>query len=304
MGKQKTHEQFVSEMKIQHPNIQILSPYINSKTKLLCKCLIDNYEWMQTPNSLQQGIGCPKCNNYMRMNNEEFLSEFYSKNNTIEIKSKYKNRRTPLLCECKIDGYQWNAYPYDLLHDKCRCRRCLNKEKYTTESFRNIMYKINPNISIIGNYINNKTPIECECKICGFHFYPPPGDIKNNKTGCPNCKRKDSVLESNVIAFLKKNNINYEHPKKFDGLKGVGDRSLSYDFYLTDYNKLLECQGEQHFKPIKYFGGIDKFEIQLEHDKRKRQFAEDHNIEMIEIVYSDRFNIDNVLKEKLGIKCA
>lgn len=61
--KRKTHEEFVSEMKIKHPNIIILSKYKNDKTKVLVKCLIDNYEWYAVPNRLLRGIGCPCCSN-------------------------------------------------------------------------------------------------------------------------------------------------------------------------------------------------------------------------------------------------
>ena len=45
------------------------------------------------------------------------------------------------------------------------------------------------------------------------------------------------------------------------------------DFYLNDYNVAIECQGIQHEKPIERFGGEEEFEIQQEHDKRKREYA-------------------------------
>lgn len=302
MGKQRTHEEFIELVKEWHPNIEILSTYKNSKTKVLCRCKIDNYEWMQRPNDLQQGHGCPKCNNYNKMSNEEFLNDFYSINDVIEIKSDYVNRRTPILCKCKIDGYEWNAYSYDLLNNRSRCRRCLNLEQYTTDSFKTIMSKINPNISIIGEYVRSKTPIKCICKVCKTTFYPQPANLKNGMTGCPTCNGKNSVLERNVKDILDKYNIKYGYQKRYPDLIGIGGKQLSYDFYLSEYNIVIECQGEQHFKSVKYFGGDEKFKIQIEHDKRKKDYAERHSIKLVELTYKDKNNEENKLINILGLK--
>ncbi len=57
-----THEQFVERMKIKgNPNVEIISNYVNAKTKLKCKCRNCGFVWDVTPNSLLQGHGCKKC---------------------------------------------------------------------------------------------------------------------------------------------------------------------------------------------------------------------------------------------------
>lgn len=64
MSKKITIEYVKEQLKTINPNIKILSTeYVNAHSKLKCKCLIDNYEWETTWNSLQQGIGCPLCKN-------------------------------------------------------------------------------------------------------------------------------------------------------------------------------------------------------------------------------------------------
>ena len=97
------------------------------------------------------------------------------------------------------------------------------------------------------------------------------------------------------------NSICFSSQYKYDGLVGVGKRQLSYDFYLPDYNLLIEYQGLQHEKPIEWFGGKKHFEIQQEHDKRKREYAEKNNIELLEIWYWEFDNIENILDKKLNI---
>ena len=49
--------------------------------------------------------------------------------------------------------------------------------KYTTEQFSNKIKNIVPDISIIGEYINNHTKIKCRCNKCKKIFYKIPASI-------------------------------------------------------------------------------------------------------------------------------
>ena len=58
----KSHNQFIKELSIINPNILPLESYIDDHTKILCKCLLHNYEWRVAPNKiLRRRTGCPKC---------------------------------------------------------------------------------------------------------------------------------------------------------------------------------------------------------------------------------------------------
>ena len=98
-----------------------------------------------------------------------------------------------------------------------------------------------------------------------------------------------------VENYLMNNNINYDTYAKFPGLVGVGNNPLSYDFYISDFNLLIEVQGRQHKMPVEFFGGEKTFEIQKEHDKRKREYAESNGIELLEIWFNefDNFKEEN-----------
>ena len=84
-------------------------------------------------------------------------------------------------------------------------------------------------------------------------------------------------MEREMCNLFEKNNIKYEQEKNFEWLKR-DNYNLSLDFYLPDYNIAIECQGEQHFKPIDFYGGEEKFKRVLENDLLKIKLCNEHNI--------------------------
>lgn len=114
---------------------------------------------------------------------------------------------------------------------------------------------------------------------------------------CPDCNK--SKGEEKIITYLEKHNITYERQKTYPSLKGEGGCNLSYDFYLLEYNCCIEYQGEQHYKPIDYFGGKEKFEIQLIHDIKKKDYCTRNNIRLITISYWEFDNIDKILNKQI-----
>lgn len=125
---------------------------------------------------------------------------------------------------------------------------------------------------------------------------------RTNGNGCFQCNTVSNG-EKRIVKILEDNNILFKPQKRFKGLLGLGNGSLSYDFYLPEYNLLIEMQGIQHEKYTKRFHKSQAdFEKQLEHDKRKRLYAFENNIELLEIWYYDYKNIEQILMNELNIK--
>jgi very-short-patch-repair endonuclease len=70
-------------------------------------------------------------------------------------------------------------------------------------------------------------------------------------------------------------------------------KKLQLDFYLTDYNVAIECQGRQHFEIINEFGGEKIFMETQERDEIKKQVCEKHGVKLFYVNYNDN------VKEKL-----
>ena len=110
----------------------------------------------------------------------------------------------------------------------------------------------------------------------------------------------EDIGMNSIENIFNKRKTSYHQHKTFPTLRGINNGFLSYDFYLKDYNVLIEFQGIQHYEPISAFGGEEQFKIQQEHDSRKRAYAKQNNIKLIEIPYWDFDNIEEILEKELG----
>lgn len=118
-----------------------------------------------------------------------------------------------------------------------------------------------------------------------------------NSCGCIN-----SVGEANIQRILQENNIVFEKQKVFFDLISKFGGYLRYDFYLPQYNRLIEFDGEQHYKVTNFFGNSLK-DIQYK-DGLKNDYAKNHNINLIRIPYKecDNITLELILGDKYLIK--
>lgn len=293
---QKTTEMFVEEMKRINSDIEILGEYINSKTPIECRCKICSYKWSTKPNDLQQGHGCVKCANRYKPTTDEFRDDMLRINPTITVIGKYENRKTPIECKCSVCGYTWFPTPNNLCKGS-GCPSCAGLNKKTTKQFIDELKEINPDIIVLGEYKGSKVDIACKCKVCGFEWSARPNNLLCNRTSCPSCDQ--SKGERRIKTYLDKHGIRYKYEESFPGLIGVGGGALTYDFFIPDINILIEFQGGQHRMPVK-FPDDDRdpeelFKIRMEHDKRKRLYADEHGLGLIEIWDYDFKNIEFIL---------
>lgn len=204
-----SNEEYIKRLKVINPNIEPLEKYVNNRTKIKHKCLVEgcNYEWEPEPSDILEGHGCPKCAGVSKRTHEEYVKELKKIQPTLEVLEKYINKGTPIKHRCTVEGcnYEWKPTPNNLLRGKSKCPRCNNCERYTTESFKAKLKMINPNVEILENYIDSATPIETRCLIDGHIWSVRPGDLIQ-EYGCPKCgirNRADKQRLSNK-EFLKK----------------------------------------------------------------------------------------------------
>lgn len=104
--------------------------------------------------------------------------------------------------------------------------------------------------------------------------------------GCKSMSKDETIVLDYFKSLGLKYGDDYVYEQKFNDLLGVGGRKLSYDFAVYRDNLLcglIECQGLQHYQPVSYFGGVESFENQCEHDIRKRNYARQLGVVLLEI---------------------
>lgn len=127
---------------------------------------------------------------------------------------------------------------------------------------------------------------ECgnECNIRGSHLT----DNSTQSCGCITT----SIGETNIQKILEQNNIKFEKEKIFNDLNSKENRFFRYDFYLPEYNRLIEFDGIQHFEYTDSgWNTKENFEKTQQSDKIKNNYAKDHNIPLVRIPYWERDNI-------------
>lgn len=312
IGRYKTTKEFKKELKLKNKNIEILGEYIDSTTKIKCKCLKDNHIWYTKPSLLLSGAGCPKCGiELSRINSskthEQFISEMKIINPNVEFLTKYTNVKKKIKCRCLIDGYEWTTTPDSLLGGR-GCHQCAKQKLYDTqvksnEQFLSELYIVNPNIQPLEKYYNDHTKIKCKCLIHDYEWYAAPNKILHRKTGCPKCASYHN--ENKLDDILENWGFKYIAQKRYKDCKDK--YTLPFDRYLPDFGILIEYDGEGHSKPIRRGSmseddAIRQFEYVKKHDDIKNKYCKTNNIPLIRIPYWERKDMEYYLFDQL-VKC-
>ena len=309
-----------------------VNPYLISKAthkhKIWIKCdKIDYYEsYETTSHDFYRGRRCPYCDNKkvhpkdsfaqwgINTFGDDFLEKYWSPKNTLNPWKLAPRSTNEIWILCQEKDYHnelEGGYPTtpDIFHSGSGCPYCVNQKVHPKNSFGSVYPKKvkywSPNNKKSPYEVSPKSPkiYKFICENCGEEFERSLLNLNFKNTGvvCRNCN--NSELEQLTKDILQQYDIEFERNKEYEGLLGLGGRNLSYDFYLPNFNLLLELQGEQHEH---YCKGLHKtkkgFERQLEHDKRKREYAKQHNIKLLEIWYYDIDNIENILVKELNLK--
>ena len=249
MSKRKTHEEYVVELSAINPNIEIVEKYVDAKTKILHRCLLDDYKWLVCPNKTLQGKGCPKCAKNNKKTHDEYVYELSSKNPSLKVIEEYKGCKIAIIHKCLIHNIFWKISPSSALKGS-GCSECLKekiskKNKMSHENYVNEVKNINPNIVVLGEYINGNTTLLHKCLVHNIEWYTSPRSILNG-SGCYKCginKLKEQKTKTNedYLAELKYINPNIIAIEEYkDSNTSILHRCLidGYEWFLKPGNAL------------------------------------------------------------------
>lgn len=202
-------------------------------------------------------------------------------------------------------------------HWICSCEECGEEHSIRTDTLKKIQHcPINAHRGVnikneVGNVygklkvigqdttrINNNQNAfwfcECECgTVCSVNGI----DLRRGHTESCGCVH--SRGEAKIIDILKNNDIIYIKEKVFnDCIFPESNGRMRFDFYLPDYNIIIEYNGEQHYQSNESgWNTMEALKKTQDRDNYKKQWCKDNNITMIIIPYTDYdiFTINSLL---------
>jgi len=294
MAKRKTTIEFISEARAIHGDKYDYSlvKYTNNITNIKVICPYHG-EFEQRPITHLIGCGCNECGIVKRSNSkrktvEEFIKEARAIHGDKYDYSlvKYENGDDKVVIICPIHG-EFKQTPYNHLIGECyKCgklkyRDTVSKLPHQFIKEARAIHGDKYDYSLV-KYVNAHTAVKIICSDHG-EFKQTPNKHLSRKQGCPKCKT--SKGESTIRKILEERNIEFDEQKTFNECRYK--KELQFDFFLPSYNMLIEYDGEQHYKPIDFFGGDAGLELRRTRDKIKNKWAEKSPYTLVRIKYNE-----------------
>lgn len=267
----------------------------NNYIEFICnKCRDLGVQKMQYGNMKRKLKGCKFCK---RQNLPEWyvLKELKEKAPNIELIGKYTKLSDKIKYKCLKHNYISKA-PMTTLLDNRGCYYCGIEKmiEYHTLSLEECQKRIsekNKNIVIL-DYVNMKEKATFKCLKCNHIWKSSASYMISNGRMCPKCE-KYYYGERKISEILNSWNIEFIPQYRFEDCKDK--RSLPFDFYLPSNNICIEYQGQQHYKQVSNWN-IQSTE---KHDKIKKEYCKNNNINLICVPYWEFNNLEEYLKNKI-----
>lgn len=288
MSRKSNTEEFIFKSKRIHGERYDYSlvKYVGAATNVEIICS-EHGRFIQKPNKHLSGQGCPLCSKNKILSQDEFISQCTELHDGFYDYSKvyYKSRESKVVIICPIHG-EFTQLARNHLSKKSGCKACSKKIKHTTDSFITKARSIHGtryDYSLV-DYQKKSVHVKIICPVHGI-FEQTPNNHFNSKIGCNQCKldSTESRASRDITKMLEPYVVFKEF--RFDDCKN--HYPLPFDFYVPEFNLLIEYDGIHHFKPIEFWGGDEGFCRCVTNDAIKNNYCKDKNINLLRIKYTE-----------------
>ena len=255
-----------------------------------CKCICGNELDVIYDNLIRRpNMTCNDCANKRRADSNRInvVGNKYGKLIILDVIP--NTHPTKVRCKCAC-GNEYIGTQTDIVSGHTQSCGCLQKERASESNTKNWA----GNVSKYGVTFLSQSHINedgqwmwrCKCGVCGSEFIALPAKINSGHTTSCGCTIKSSA-ERYIKKLLEELHINFVEQYSFNDCKDT--YPLKFDFAVFNSDKLLyliEYDGEQHFRPVEWFGGIKNFNKQQKRDKIKDNYCAAHNIPLLRLPYT------------------
>lgn len=216
---------------------------------------------------------------------------------TYEARSKKdKHKRLKVYYKCKKCGEITDIFISDLSLDNIICQYCnLLGHRISLEVLKQrVKEKYDNKFIVLDTELKSKQNslmIKCDC---GFIFKTSISSLLRDRGRlCPKCQNGFSKTAVKIYKLLDKENIKFETEKHFQWLP----KKWRYDFYLPEYNLIIEYMGEQHYHWTQFFHKTkNDFIKQQERDEIKKHLCLENQNNYLAIPYTEDKNIAHIIE--------
>lgn len=293
MAKKQTTETFTARVaELTNNEYIVVGEYVNNKTKIAITHTTCNTTYLVKPKGFLDGNRCPHCRNKLRgakqKTQEQFAEEVANlTDNEYIVVGEYTGATNKVSVQHRICGNSWRVSPNSFLSRGTRCPTCVRsmtaqEQRHSTEQFiKKLEERFPKEYTVLSEYTGSKKKVLVRHNRCGNEWEIKASHLLHHNM-CPRCK--SSRGEALIRKYLTNMGLEFTEQQTFPNLELK--KPLSYDFYIPSQQLLIEYQGIQHYEPIAHFGGAERFKLQQESDKRKRKYANEHGLLLVEVPYS------------------
>ena len=206
-----------------------------------------------------------------------------------------KDKRVKWLCKCDC-GKITIVHSSHLLNGHTKSCGCLQKKRASETKKNDLVDKKFGKLIVIkeNGRINGYVGWLCQC-ICGKTITVSSNHLQKGNT--KSCGCEISRGNNKIAEILTSLGVVFEQEKRFNNCRNI--RSLPFDFWLPNYNILIEYQGRQHFNCSHWSKNKEKNEMEFKrlqyNDQLKREYCIQNNIYLVEISHKYYNKIPNIL---------
>ena len=287
---QTTKEEFIKKANKKYKNKYDYSKvFITNFTTPVCIICPIHGEFIRTPSQhLSKGGECSECLRILtkNKNSDNFIKNAIKKHGDRYDYSKveYIDILTEVCIICKEDGHGefWQTPMSHLNNDGChKCSsKYMNKEIFVEKAKLQHGNKYNYDNT---EYINARSKLFVNCPEHGEFGVMSSDHLRGS--GCPICAAANNISELKILNLIKDKFVDskviYQYKEKWLGLQSI-------DIFLVDYNIGIEYQGDQHFQPVKFFGGEERHEYEVVRDIKKSELCAENKVDLLYFTYNRR----------------
>jgi predicted Zn-ribbon and HTH transcriptional regulator/very-short-patch-repair endonuclease len=208
-----------------------------------------------------------------------------------------------VVTECKKCMYVKEKY-YSHLKRGNGCAKCIGREPLNTQTFNEKISKLKPDgheYVLASEYVRDGDKVMMLHKTCGNEFSVRPNHFVDAGSRCPICRSRSSgeKMLKHVLGSMK---LTWSRQHSFEDCRNKS--RLRFDFAVFDEKSrevalLIEFDGDQHRRPVDFFGGEEAFTYLKKNDGIKNEYCSSKGINLLRFTKEDMDTMDVKIDEAM-----